>query len=528
MNGIRTAASSAENVSDHTQPSNSSSDVEKDPLPSDGLEPTRSGSLYFSSTISLPREILLVTVVCCAQLTTQAGLGQVLGILKIIADDFDIHSPGEESWLIAAYSLTVGSFILISGRLGDVFGYKKMLIIGYLWYSLWSLVCGLSVYRGSFMFTFARALQGIGPSILLPNGLAVLGASYPSGHRKNMVFSLFGACAPGGCILGAALAGVFAEFAWWPWTFFVFSIGLLILAILAIYVVPAIPPYKDPKTLTFKELIVETDIIAGMAGVTGLILINVAWNQAPIAGWTTPYVYVLLILGFLVLSAFLYVEFYQSKHPLLPLHVLNSNVGFVLTCMAFGWGCFGIWSYYVWIFCSRVLELSPLLVIAWFSPVVVAGAVAAVCTGLVLGRIGPAWTMLVAMSAFLTGSALFAFRPTEQIYWAQMFLCTIITPWGMDMSFPAATLILSDSVPRQHQGVAASLVNTVVNYSISLALGFAGTAEVYLSRGTSTKEDLEHGYRVALYLGVGLAGLGWLTSITFLAKTSMSRRRTKD
>lgn len=136
------------------QDSTSNSDVEKD----SGLrplEPARSGSLYLASTFSLPREILLVTVVCCAQITTQAGLCSVLAVLGTIAEDFDIHSPGEESWLIAAYSLTVGSFILISGRLGDIFGYKKMMIIGYLWFSLWSLVCGLAAYRGPFMFTVA-------------------------------------------------------------------------------------------------------------------------------------------------------------------------------------------------------------------------------------------------------------------------------------------------------------------------------------------------------------------------------------
>ncbi|KXJ91054.1 major facilitator superfamily-domain-containing protein [Microdochium bolleyi] len=516
----------AHNTYHDQQGSASNSDVEKDPG-LNPLEPSRSGSLYFASAISLPREILLVAVVCCAQLTTQAGLAQVLAILKTIANDFDLHSPGEESWLIAAYSLTVGSFILISGRLGDVFGYKRMMIIGYLWYSFWSLVCGLAVYRGAFMFTFARALQGIGPSILLPNGLAVLGASYPNGHRKNMAFSLFGACAPGGAIIGAALAAVFARFAWWPWTFFVSSIGLLFLAVLAVFVVPSIPPHKDPKTLSFKALIIETDIVAGLVGVTGLILVNVAWNQAPIVGWTTPYVYVLLILGFLVLAAFIYMELYQSEHPLLPLHALNSNVGFVLACMAFGWGCFGIWIYYSWVFCARVLDLPELLVVGWFSPVVISGAVAAICTGLVLGRIGPAWTMVIAMSSFLAGSALFAFRPTDQTYWIQMFLCTVITPWGMDMSFPAATLILSDAVPRRHQGVAASLVNTVVNYSISLALGFAGTAESYLSHDISTKQGLEFGYRIGLYMAVGLAGLGWLTSIAFLVKSSSGSRAKK-
>lgn len=145
---------SASDANRKQQDNTSSSDVDNE----SGLrplEPARSGSLYLASTLSLPREILLVTVVCCAQITTQAGLCSVLAILRTIAEDFDIHSPGEESWLIAAYSLTVGSFILISGRLGDVFGYKKMMIIGYLWFSLWSLVCGLAAYRGPLMFTVA-------------------------------------------------------------------------------------------------------------------------------------------------------------------------------------------------------------------------------------------------------------------------------------------------------------------------------------------------------------------------------------
>lgn len=156
----------------------SSSDVETSTRSVNDLERAKSGSIYFSSTLSFPREILFVTVVCCAQLTTQAGLGHVLGILKVIAEDFGIESAAQESWLIAAYSLTVGSFILISGRLGDIFGYKTMIIIGYLWYSLWSLVCGLSIYRDSFMFTFAskfipqmHVLRSTTTNVLLDQGL---------------------------------------------------------------------------------------------------------------------------------------------------------------------------------------------------------------------------------------------------------------------------------------------------------------------------------------------------------------------
>ena len=86
------------------------------------------------------------------------------------------------------------------------------------------------------------------------------------------------------------------------------------------------------------------------------------------------------------------------------------------------------------------------------------------------------------------------------------------------MSFPAATLILSDAVKKEHQGIAASLVATVVNYSISLGVGFAGTVEVHINNGGKTKADLLRGYKGALYLGVGLAGLGLVVCLVFLAR----------
>jgi MFS family permease len=88
----------------------------------------------------------------------------------------------------------------------------------------------------------------------------------------------------------------------------------------------------------------------------------------------------------------------------------------------------------------------------------------------------------------------------------------------MDMSFPAATLILSDAVKKEHQGIAASLVNTVVNYSISLGLGFAGTVEVYVNNGGQTPQDLLKGYRGAWYMGAGLAGAGMVISTIFSVK----------
>jgi MFS family permease len=155
---------------------------------------------------------------------------------------------------------------------------------------------------------------------------------------------------------------------------------------------------------------------------------------------------------------------------------------------------------------------------AHLCPVAISGFIAALTTGHIISRIGPGWVMLISMLAFLTGSILVATMPINQVYWAQAFVTTLIIPWGMDMSFPAGTLIMSNAVAKEHQGMAASLVNTVVNYSISIGVGVAGTVETHINHGGQTVEDELFGYRGAMYLSVGLSGLGVATSLLFLLK----------
>jgi len=484
------------------------------------LARTRS-SASIAEQMSLPHEIIFVSVICMAQFMTQVGLGQCLAITHQIGDHFNLENPGELSWLIAGYSLTVGTFILISGRFGDIFGYKLMLLIGFSWFSLWSLVAGLSWYSNHILFVFARVLSGIGPAIMLPNGLAILGATYAPGPRKSMVFSIFGACAPNGSIVGAVFAGLF-NLTWWPWTFFSFAIALAVTTVVGYYAIPN-PPRRSAlmrsKDKSLRTIIAALDPLGAFTGVTALVLINFAWNQAPIVGWNQVYVYVLLIIGCLFFAAFFYVELKISSAPLIPFEALNADVSFVLACVACGWACFGIWVYYLWQFIEVLRGVDPLLATAYFSPVTVSGAVASITTGFLLERIRPSWVMLIALTCFTVGTIIIMTAPVHQIYWAQIFVCCIVIPWGMDMSFPAGTLILSNAVARKHQGIAASLVSTIVNYGISLGLGFAGTVEVHVNNGGNTPADVLKGYRGAWYMGVGLAGLGIVISFIFVVKS---------
>ncbi|KAB8238567.1 MFS transporter [Aspergillus alliaceus] len=467
---------------------------------------------------SLAREIAFVIIVCMSQFITQTNIGVCVSTLDIIGDSFNITEPGVLSWFMAGYSLTVGTFILVFGRFGDVFGYHRMFLVGYIWLAIWSLVAGLSVYSNHVLFIFARVLQGLGPAMLLPNGLAILGATYAPGKKKNMIFAIFGATAPNGAILGAVFSSLFSQLAWWPWTYWTMAIVSVVSALLGSIVIEPVQ-HTNFRKHTFSELIHILDIPASSLGIAGLILVNVAWNQAPIVGWSTPYVYVLLIIGILLLASFFVAELHYSENPLLPMRAFTPDVTYILGCVACGWGSFGIWVFYFWRFQLQYRNLSPLLASAQFIPPGIVGIIACFVTGYLMSRIRPGWIMLMSLTCFTLGNIFVVISPVHQTYWALTFVCLLVIPWGMDMSFPAATLMLSNASSREHQGVAASLVTTVVNYSISLSLGFAGTVEVHVNNGGHTASDVLKGYRGALYLAIGLGGLGMALSALYTFKS---------
>lgn len=474
------------------------------------------------------REILFVTLVCMAQFMTQTNVGVCLSPLDILGKDFGIEDPGILSWFLAGYSLTAGTFILVFGRCGDLFGYRQIFLSGFIWLALWSLVAGLSVYSNYILFIIARVLQGLGVAMLLPNGLAILGATYRPGKKKAMLFALFGAVAPNSAVLGAVFSAIFTELAWWPWTFWTQAIVAVICAVLGYLVVPSIGHDNSQEFSTFWDLLKALDALGAVCGIGGLVLVNIAWNQAPVVGWSTPYVYVLLILGLILIAGFFVVEFRYAEQPLIPFHAFDRDVSFVLGCVACGWGAFGTWVWYFWRFQMEYRNLTPLQAAAQFVPPAPVGICASFVTGFLIARLRPGWIMIMSMTAFTLGNLFIAIAPVDQTYWALTFVCLLVIPWGMDMSFPAATLMLSNSVERKHQGIAASLVTTVVNYSISLSLGFAGTVEVHVNNGGNTPTDVLKGYRGALYFSTGLGGLGVLLSVLFTLKCYWEESRTKQ
>jgi MFS family permease len=155
-----------------------------------------------------------------------------MACLEVIGAYYDLTEPARLTWLMAGQSLTTGSFILFSGRLRHAYGHQHLLLLGFLWFSFWNMICGISVYANYFLFVFSRMMQAIGPVICLPTGMAFLAfleAGYVSGYWKAMVFAIFVACSPSGSIMGSLSAAVFDR-TWWPWTYWTLSIVLVVVS----------------------------------------------------------------------------------------------------------------------------------------------------------------------------------------------------------------------------------------------------------------------------------------------------------
>lgn len=487
---------------------------------------TNSGPLQ---VLKGPREWAFVFVLCSTQLFMQIPLGYTLVPLSIISETF--HQVGTENaarmnWHVAAFSLTVGSFILVAGRLGDIYGSKNILVFGWVWLGVWSIVCGCSAFTGSAaFFDVSRAFQGIGPALLLPNALAIAGRTYPPGQKKNIVFSMIAMCAPLGGVTGCLVGSALAQYVWWPWAPWIFGILCFFIAILALV---AIPQYR----VTFADDGPKTfDWLGTIFGVGGLVLLNVSWNQAPIDGWSNPYVYILLILGFIFLAVFVWVE-KRAAQPIMDISIFNGYVMGILLNTALSWSSFGIWFYYIFQFVQQLRGVSVMESALEFIATGVSGMIAPIFTAWALPRVPHSWLMVMSSSAFFLGCLLLALAPVEQSFWFNTFWSLVIMPWGYasqcipifcggsvadkhtrtDISFPVSTVFISDSVPEEHQGISASLINTIINYSMALGLGIAGTAEVAVTRASSTNSLLE-GQRAAQYTSLGLAGLGLMCSI---------------
>jgi MFS family permease len=260
-------------------------------------------------------------------------------ILPTIVKDLDIPAVSY-TWPANAFSLVVSSLLLAFGRLADMYGGYPVYVLGLAWLCVWSLIAGFS--ENQYMLDVCRALQGLGPAAFLPSGVMLMGSIYRPGPRKNLVFSIYGACAPLGFYTGIFFSGLTGQYTRWGWYFWTGTLLVLTTLVVAILTVPSDVQER-------KGLGVKMDWPGAVLIVSGLVLVVFAITDSSHApdGWKSPYILVTFLLGAIILGVAVYVEGWVVEMPLLPAELFKvPRMKALVLALLLTYGSLGIFLFY--------------------------------------------------------------------------------------------------------------------------------------------------------------------------------------
>jgi EmrB/QacA subfamily drug resistance transporter len=264
----------------------------------------------YSSQLSI-----ILALITLAQFIVVVDFTIVQVALPSIGSEFSVSVNGLQ-WIITAYGLTLAGFLMLSGRVGDIYGHKKLFIIGVLLFSLASLTGGLA--PSEIVLILARAVQGLGAAMASATGLSILTAAFREGKERNRALSLFSAATGSGFAAGMILGGVITATLGWRW---VFDINVPIGIAVSLLSIKYITSFRGRTSSVDKS---HLDIFGALSITAGLILLVYSLNNAQNIGITSLKTLQLLLLSVVVLTIFLLIE-YRSKAPLMPLGFLRRS-----------------------------------------------------------------------------------------------------------------------------------------------------------------------------------------------------------
>jgi EmrB/QacA subfamily drug resistance transporter len=450
-------------------------------------------------TLDTRRRWLALIVLCLGDLMIVLDVTIVGVALPSIREDLGF-SEESLAWVVNAYLIAFGGFLLLGGRLGDLFGHRRLFLAGIALFTVASTACGLATSQG--VLVTARAAQGLGAAIVSAVALSLMMTLFIEPSERAKAMGVFGFVAAGGGSIGVLLGGILTDVLSWHWIFLVnVPVGILVVA-LTVVLVPATRIPTASRRLD----------VAGAVTVTGALMIAVyAIVNGNQEGWTS-----VQTLGLLALSASLFAVFVAVEarvdSPLMPLglfrlrNVATANVVGVLWAAAMF-----AWFFLSALYLQLVLGYSPLQVGLAFLPANLIMAVFSIglSAKLVL-RFGIRPPLATGLLLAAVGLALFARAPVDGTFVVDVLPSMILLGFGAGMAFNPVLLAAMSDVPQEEAGLASGVVNT--SFMMGGALGLAVLAsaaasrtETLLSAGDSEIAALSGGYHLAFVLGAACA-----------------------
>lgn len=445
-----------------------------------------------------------------------------LGSLMIVLDSTIVNvalpsiradlqfSEATLAWVVNAYLLTFGGFLLLSGRLGDIFGHRKLFIIGLVIFCIASLFCGIA--PSQVWLVTARAIQGLGGAMVSAVGLSLMMNLFTEQHERVKAMGIYGFVAAGGGSVGVLLGGLLTGWLNWHWIFFVnVPIGLIVLA-LSLKLLPS----KDRDVKHDKRV----DIAGAVTITISLLLAVYAIVNGNTVGWFTLPTLSLIAIAIVLFGVFIYIEQHVER-PLVQLELFrNRNL-----TVANGIGVLWAAAMFAWFFLSAlymqlILHYSPLEVGVAFLPANLIMATFSIgLSAKLVERFGIKKPLACGLILAGLGLLLFAFTPVQGAFITNVLPGMLLLGIGAGMGFNPVLLAAMDGVKPSDSGLASGLVNT--SFMMGGALGLAILASAAAARthqltiaGINQLAALNGGYHIAFLIGACsaiLAGvLGWI------------------
>lgn len=430
-------------------------------------------------------------------------------------------------WVINAYILAFGGMLLFGGRLGDLFGRRRLLQIGMAIFTLASLLAGLA-QDGATLIAF-RGLQGLGAALTAPNALALIATTFPEGEARSKAMAVYGGMSALGIVLGLLLGGVLTSTLGWRWVFFInIPIGLAVLA--------------GSRLLVEAELHRgRVDLAGALTSAGGMTTLVYGITRGGEHGWADPITLLAFAGAVILLPLFLIIQA-RGKHPLLPLRLFadRNRTGSYLATALLAFGPMGAF-YLLTLYMQHIETYSPIAAgLAWL-PFAVGLVLGAGISSNLVQRLAP--RQVATPGALIAAGALFwmSFVGQEFTYAVDFLPAAFLLGFGFAMGIVSLTLTAVKGVPAEDSGIASALLNASQQIGVALGLAVLSSVSVTATAGrmpdalvglydareaadaelvASATSALSHGYG----LGLMTAALALLTAAAIVALLINAKR----
>ncbi|KAK3819513.1 MAG: major facilitator superfamily domain-containing protein [Benniella sp.] len=452
---------------------------------------------------------LLLYVVSTAQFLDVVNGASVSVAILPIAKDLSFSIP-QMTWILNAYTIAFAGLLLFSGRLGDLFGHRRVFLFGLFWFATWALVVSFST--SPIMFVISRALQGVGAANTVPSAMALIATTYPAGPERTKAFSIFAAFGGLGAVVGILMAGGLISSIGWTWIFRISSIAAYILLGLGFLAIPSAPRKGEKPKIDYIGAATAT------LGVTGIVYYITTGVED---GWAVGKTLPVFIVGVLLIAGFIFVES-KVQSPLMPLRIwkskrFSSSVILAFVQMAMFQGVI----YFANMVFQEVYQWTAIQTALGF----LAHSLLAVVVFTTLGRIMPRLYLkpLILVGFLLRcGTALmFSFVDQHTSYWRLAFPALIVHIFGAGFSMLPIQITAVRDADNKDQGLVGAIYNTGLQLGAPFGLAILNVISVSTNTrihgsGVHSGPALMDGYRNAFYGVIALGLFGFLLTAILL------------